>query len=155
MFLSGIFFCTDFAADVLQVSEFEADDLQVSEFEADDLQVSDFEADDLQVSDFAADVLQVSLFARIWSMRISRKVKPFTMRSLRTVDVNESQVSRSCSLKRILDSFKFSLYSDVLDDIAAPLLLLQIKANRLGLCESLNLAGTVMIWIILMLLTVI
>ena len=124
MFLSGIFFCTDFAADVLQVS--------------------DFEADDLQVSDFAADVLQVSLFARIWSMRISRKVKPFTMRSLRTVDVNESQVSRSCSLKRILDSFKFSLYSDVLDDIAAPLLLLQIKANRLGLCESLYLASTVM-----------
>jgi hypothetical protein len=132
MFLSGIFFCTDFAADVLQVSDFEADDLQVSDFEADDLQVSDFEADDLQVSDFAADVLQVSdfaadvlqvsLFARIWSMRISRKVKPFTMRSLRTVDVNESQVSRSCSLRRLFELFIFSLHSDVLGAMAAPYL---------------------------------
>ena len=102
MFLSGIFFCTDFAADVLQVS--------------------DFEADDLQVSDFAADVLQVSLFARIWSMRISRKVKPFTMRSLRTVDVNESQVSRSCSLRRLFELFIFSLHSDVLGAMAAPYL---------------------------------
>ena len=122
MFLSGIFFCADFAADDLQVSDFEADDLQVSDFEADDLQVSDFEADDLQVSDFAADVLQVSLFARIWSMRISRKVKPFTMRSLRTVDVNESQVSRSCSLRRLFELFIFSMYSDVLGAMAAPYL---------------------------------
>lgn len=57
-------------------------------------------------------------------MRISRNVKPFTMRSLRTTDVNESQVSRSCSLRRLFELSIFSMHSDVLGAMAAPFIVL-------------------------------